>query len=173
MDNSDGVTVTLIDGYPKARHHYLIVPKTVELNSISEATRDHLPLLHHMHEKAKTLTENIMEKELGARFYIGYHAVPSLKLLHLHVISDDFDSQRIRKLHHWNIFNTEYFINSHKALEIIKEKGKIHVDEKKYDDVLQFPAKCNICDEEVDFNMLCEHRRSHDTRTYLNTLGLL
>lgn len=150
----------------------MIVPKTVELNSIGEATREHLPLLHHMHDIAKKLTEKI-KKEEAVHFYIGYHAVPSMKLLHLHVISDDFDSRRIRKLHHWNIFNTEYFIDSHKALEVIKEKGRIHIDEKKYDDMLQFPAKCNICDEEVDFNMLCEHRRSHDTRTYLDTIGLV
>lgn len=163
----------LIDGYPKARHHYLIVPKTVELNSIGDATCEHLPLLRHMQDKAKRFTEKIKEEEPSASFYIGYHAVPSMKLLHLHVISSDFDSQRIRKLHHWNIFNTEYFIDSHQALEIIKEKGKIHIDEKKYEDMLQLPARCNICDEEIDFNRLCEHRRSHDNRTYLDTIGLL
>jgi hypothetical protein len=31
-------------------------------------------------------------KDGGETFRIGYHAVPSLKLLHLHVISTDFDS---------------------------------------------------------------------------------
>ena len=97
----------LIDGYPKARHHYLIVPRTDELNSISEATHNHLPLLQHMHGKAEKLVEKIKREEPEVNFNIGYHAVPSMKLLHLHVISDDFDSQRIRKLHHWNIFNTE------------------------------------------------------------------
>ena len=172
MDDSDGTTVTLIDAYPKARHHYLIVPKTVELNSIGEATHKHLPLLQHMHGKAEQLTEKIKAEEPGVKFYIGYHAVPSMNLLHLHVISDDFDSQRIRKLHHWNIFNTEYFIESHEALQLIQERGRILIDEKKYNDVLLSPAKCNVCDEEVDFNELCDHRRSHDSRVYKDTIGL-
>lgn len=172
VDNSDGTTVTLIDGYPKARHHYLIVPRTVELNSIGEATHSHLPLLRHMHSKAEKLVEKIKAEEPEVKFYIGYHAVPSMKLLHLHVISDDFDSQRIKKLHHWNIFNTEYFIGSRKALELIQEKGRIIIDEKKYEDMLLSPAECNICDQEVDFDELCQHRRSHDNHIYWDTIGL-
>lgn len=126
-----------------------------------------------MSERAKKLTEKIKEKEPEAKFYVGYHAVPSMKLLHLHVISDDFDSQRLRKLHHWNIFNTDFFIMSHKALEIIKEKGKIDIDEKKYEDMLQDHPKCNICGKVVEFDELKEHRRMHDNRTYLDTIGLV
>jgi len=122
-----------------------------------------------MHDIAKKLTEKIKEE---TNFYIGYHAVPSMNLLHLHVISDDFDSQRIKKVHHWNIFNTEYFIKSHKALEIVKKKGRIEIDEKKYNYMRQLPPKCNICDKELNFNHLSEHRRSHDSRTYLDTIGL-
>lgn len=171
VDDTDGSTITLIDGYPKARHHYLIVPREVKLNSIGEATREHLPLLQQMHDRAEKLTGKIKKKE-AVNFYIGYHAVPSMNLLHLHVISDDFDSQRIRKLHHWNIFNSEYFIKSCKALEIIKEKGRMHIDENKYNNLLQLPPKCNICDGEVDFSMLNEHRRGHDNWTYLDTIGL-
>ena len=126
-----------------------------------------------MHGIAEKLVEKIKREEPEVNFYIGYHAVPSMKLLHLHVISDDFDSQRIRKLHHWNIFNTEYFIESREALKLIQEKGKILIDERKYDVILDSPAKCNICDKEwIDVNDLCKHRRSHDNRKYLDTIGL-
>ena len=43
---------------------------------------------------------------------IGYHAVPSMHRLHLHVISTDFDSRCMKTIHHWNTFTTPYFISS-------------------------------------------------------------
>lgn len=36
----------------------------------------------------------------------GYHGIPSLQPLHLHIISQDFDSVRIKKLRHYNSFTT-------------------------------------------------------------------
>lgn len=150
----------------------MIVPRKFELNSIDEATLEHLPLLQDMHDRARKLADKIARDEETAKFNIGYHADPSMKLLHLHVISDDFDSQRIKKLHHWNIFNSEYFIESHKALEVIRKNGRISIDKRRCNDVLQLLPKCNICNMEVDFADLLEHRRSHNNHEYLETLGL-
>lgn len=36
----------------------------------------------------------------------GYHAIPSLQPLHIHIISQDFDSPALKKKQHWNSFTT-------------------------------------------------------------------
>lgn len=171
--DSDSTTVILVDGFPKARHHYLIVPRQVDVNSISEISADQLPLLEHMHTRGKELVNKITETE-EAKFHMGYHAVPSMKLLHLHVISDDFDSQKMRTVHHWNTFNTDFFIDSNTAVEMVKKHGRVEIDEKHYNNLLHLPPKCNICGihyQPSEFGKLCKHRRTHDTKTYLETIN--
>lgn len=43
-------------------------------------------------------------------FKIGYHALPSMQQLHLHVISNDFDSPCLKTKKHWNSFCTDFFL---------------------------------------------------------------
>lgn len=43
-------------------------------------------------------------------FEIGFHAQPSMRHLHMHVISTDFDSPTLKTQRHWNSFHTELFI---------------------------------------------------------------
>lgn len=43
---------------------------------------------------------------------IGYHAVPSMQRLHLHVISTDFVSPCLKTKYHWNSFTTPFFLHS-------------------------------------------------------------
>ena len=40
---------------------------------------------------------------------MGYHKHPSLKILHLHVISLDFDSKALKRPSHWLAFNNYNF----------------------------------------------------------------
>ena len=47
--------------------------------------------LREFHETAKTF---VRERYKGKRFRIGYHAIPSMRPLHLHIISCDFQSDR-------------------------------------------------------------------------------
>ena len=44
----------------------------------------------------------------------GFHAVPNMKHLHLHLISLDFDSPELKKPHHWIIFNSDYLVPPHR-----------------------------------------------------------
>jgi Scavenger mRNA decapping enzyme C-term binding len=40
---------------------------------------------------------------------VGYHGNPSLRPLHLHVISQDLDGRAMKTLKHWNSFTTPFF----------------------------------------------------------------
>lgn len=60
-------------------------------------------------------------KEKIGRFLFGYHAVPSLYPLHLHIITDDFHSPALKTKKHWNSFTSEYFIKSETVEKILSE----------------------------------------------------
>uniref|UniRef100_G3REA2 Aprataxin n=1 Tax=Gorilla gorilla gorilla TaxID=9595 RepID=G3REA2_GORGO len=106
----DEQVVVIKDKYPKARYHWLVLPWT-SISSLKAVTREHLELLKHMH----TVGEKVIVDFAGSsklRFRLGYHAIPSMSHVHLHVISQDFDSPCLKNKKHWNSFNTEYFLES-------------------------------------------------------------
>ena len=131
----DELTVTLYDAFPKARYHYLVVPRD-DIHSVKELSRDNLELLKHIHKVAEDLIERVRKREQNTPFRFGYHAVPSLNRLHLHIVSQDFDSPQLWKRHHWNTFNTEYFMDSSKVIKDIENDGKIEIDDVAYKELL-------------------------------------
>ena len=157
----DEFTVTLKDAFPKARYHFLVVPKE-SINSVKELSRSNLDLLNHIHKLAEDLIERVHKKEPNTLFRFGYHAVPSMKRLHLHIVSQDFDSPRMKTQHHWNTFNTEYFINSSVVIDTLKKEGCIEVVDEMYEALLTLSMKCNACSRRFDEifalkNHLIEH----------------
>lgn len=161
--DQDDLTVTLKDAFPKARYHYLIVPRE-QINSVKELSTKNLDLLNHMHKTAQDLISRVKKKEPVLYFRYGYHAVPSMKRLHMHVISQDFESPRMRTQHHWNTFNTEYFIDSSTVIDVLESEGQLMIDEEKYEALLTLPMKCNRCFKRygdifaLKFHISQEHR---------------
>ena len=147
----DEFTVTLKDAFPKARYHFLVVPKE-PINSVKELSRSNLDLLNHIHKLAEDLIERVRKKEPDMLFRFGYHAVPSMKRLHLHIVSQDFDSPRMKTQHHWNTFNTEYFMDSSVVIKTLKKEGCIEVNDKMYEKLINLSMKCNACNCSKRFN---------------------
>lgn len=125
---SSNEAVVIADKYPKARHHYLVLPKediasifqvirivsTLEIVVIwfhlhqLQLSKEHLPLLEELHLLARNIIE--VRGERWESFQIGFHAQPSMQRLHLHVISKDFISSYLKTKKHWNSFNTSLFV---------------------------------------------------------------
>lgn len=103
VKEDDRVTV-IKDKYPKAHHHYLVLPKD-NIHSIKELTPEHQDLLEHMEK----IGQQVADQYKDYQFILGYHAVPSMARLHLHVISNDFDSPCLKNKYHWNSFTTPFF----------------------------------------------------------------
>lgn len=104
--DQDSLTVTIKDKYPKAKHHFLIMPKE-NIPGLMSLKKENLKLLKHMKSVADKLCSKFDEN-----FKIGYHSVPSMQRLHLHVISDDFVSPCLKTKVHWNSFTTTFFMTS-------------------------------------------------------------
>ena len=58
---------------------------------------------------------------------IGFHAVPSMRQLHLHVISQDFQSDALKNKKHWNSFTSEFFIEIDTFIRRLENEGTIQV----------------------------------------------
>jgi len=126
------------DKYPKAQHHFLIIPKII-IKNYSEIDQSHLPLIRNMRKAGIKLIENLNEENVS--FRMGFHAVPSLKQLHMHVISEDFNSEYLKSKKHWNSFTTDFFVTADNFILHLEQKGKIDFDKVIFTGYLNIPLK--------------------------------
>lgn len=145
---SDEMTVTIKDAYPKAVHHYLVLPKE-NIANLRSLNTSHIKLLRHMLRCGEQLEEELKSKNPSLRFRHGYHAVPSMARLHMHVISQDFDSACLKTKKHWNSFTSEFFKDAKDIIRILETNGKIDLDKEKYEALLKLPLKCHVCHAEL------------------------
>jgi aprataxin len=55
---------------------------------------------------------------------MGFHAVPSMTPLHLHIISDDFHAPALKTKKHWNSFSSDdFFLNIDQVIQRL-ERGE-------------------------------------------------
>lgn len=155
----DEQVVVIKDKYPKARFHWLVLP-WASISSLKAVTREHLELLRHMH----AVGEKVIADFAGSsklRFRLGYHAIPSMSHVHLHVISQDFDSPCLKNKKHWNSFNTEYFLESQAVIEMVQEAGRVTVRDG-MPELLKLPLRCHECQQLLpSIPQLKEHLRKH------------
>ncbi|XP_021015468.1 aprataxin isoform X2 [Mus caroli] len=155
----DDQVVVIKDKYPKARHHWLVLP-WASISSLKVVTSEHLELLKHMHD----VGEKVIADFAGSstlRFRLGYHAIPSMSHVHLHVISQDFDSPCLKNKKHWNSFNTEYFLESQAVIKMVQETGRVTVKDGTCE-LLKLPLRCHECQQLLpSIPQLKEHLRKH------------
>ncbi|CAG0924429.1 unnamed protein product [Notodromas monacha] len=106
---------------------------------------------------------NVAAKYPESTFKIGYHALPSMSQVHLHVISDDFVSACLKTKKHFNSFVTEFFRSTEDVMKELESTGKVKLlssDEAKafMDTLLQ----CNQCSFVAkNIPLLKSHLESH------------
>ena len=155
---SDEKCVIIRDEYPKSRHHYLTIPKE-NISSLKSLDSSHVDLLQHMLEFSQSFNKS---KHKHIEFRYGYHAVPSMTRLHMHVISQDFDSPCLKNKKHWNSFTTEFFIDAVKVIELLRSNGKIEINKEHYEGLLKRPLVCHICSKELkNIPLLKQHITTH------------
>lgn len=110
MNDSESVVkstekvVVIRDKYPKAKLHYLVLPHE-EISSIYKLNKSHIGLL----EEFGLVYKQIKDAE-SYELRAGFHAVPSMTRLHMHIISKDMVSPCLKTKIHWNSFTTEFFL---------------------------------------------------------------
>jgi len=137
--------VVIYDAFPKSKVHLLVLPRAIKnINSINELQKErHLEALQDLKEFVNKLMKHMEPHDLKA----GFHAIPSLDHLHLHVISQDFESDRLKNKKHWNSFtNPTYFIELERVIEALQAQGKMNNDlEETAKEALKAPLQCPRC----------------------------
>lgn len=167
---SDELTVAIRDAYPKAKHHFLILPKA-DIPNLRSLNKSHVSLLETMLENGRAVIDEVRAKAEAAAspqltFRCGYHASPSMARLHMHVVSQDFNSPCLKHKKHWNSFTTDFFLDAEKVIGILQDKGKVDLDVKGlYEPMLRLPLKCHICHTLLQ-NMpkLKDHLKKHNLK---------
>jgi aprataxin len=66
-----------------------------------------------------------------------------MRQLHLHVISQDFESKHLKNKKHWNSFNTAFFRDSVDIIREVSNHGKATL--KDDDKLLSMELRCHSC----------------------------
>ncbi|KAH7924591.1 HIT-like protein [Leucogyrophana mollusca] len=119
LSHSD-TCLTIFDAFPKSIFHFLVLPRIkapwtifdlAGLHSLLKCDKIRAKeLLVNMKEEADNLQKTIedeMQKRYGFKWelWIGFHAVPSMEHLHLHVLSNDLCSPKMKLKKHYNSFH--------------------------------------------------------------------
>lgn len=117
--------VVINDAYPKGAVHYLVMPRDGELTKrhpLEAFNDDKLdlyskikPVIDKTIERAAKRLAEIKGHAKDDGYYqqyikVGVHSKPSLVNLHVHVISRDMYSDRMKRPNHYTSFNTRFFV---------------------------------------------------------------
>lgn len=66
-----------------------------------------------------------------------------MRQLHLHAISQDFDSKHLKNKKHWNSFNTAFFRDSVDVIDEVYNHGKATLNDD--DKLMSMELRCHRC----------------------------
>ena len=139
-----------------------MIVKAENISSVKSLNQTHIDLLKHMLAVAVDLEDRIQKEDSTAIFTEGFHAVPSMTLMHMHVISIDYDSTYLRHKRHWNSFTTEFFRPAKVILKQLEDSGHVIIDSLYYKQLLETPLKCHLCSAKPrNMPKLKDHIKTH------------
>ncbi|CAD0200879.1 unnamed protein product [Chrysodeixis includens] len=149
--------VVIKDKYPKAKIHYLVLPHA-DISSIYKLDKSHINLLIEFDNLFKEIQSDV-ELPLKA----GFHAVPSMQRLHMHIISTDMVSPCLKTKIHYNSFTTQFFRPYADILEELKENGCIKkMSPELHKSLMSTELQCNQCTyKPKNMPQLKEHLLTH------------
>ena len=105
----------IYDAYPKAQVHLLLMfigkDGCSDVNEMAELTPKNLVCLETVLKWLNATLLPFLQQSTNAPIKCGFHAIPSMDRLHLHIVSQDFQSDRLKNKKHWISFtHKDYFI---------------------------------------------------------------
>ena len=162
----DSEYVIVPDKYPKSRHHALVISRDTRLQGPLDLSSKDIPLVKRMKEAAERWATATAPT---AQFAFGFHSVPSMRRLHLHVISRDYGSPCLKTKRHWNSFCSSFFLDvdwvikelsirpgatpqsnqGNKSFKATSER-RLCYDIREKEALLQSPLRCHACGQQFD-----------------------
>jgi aprataxin len=151
----DEDVIIISDKFPKAKYHFLVLPAGVWIDTAADVTKNDIPILEKLLERATAFLDELKHKSKKAamaNFKMGFHGKPSMKQLHLHVISDDFNSPAMKHSKHYNTFTTPYFLDVHDFIDTVRRVGYYPVDFRELTKLAEGPMTCHKCGIDMGTN---------------------
>lgn len=136
------------DAFPKSTVHCLLFPRNMHLRSLNDLTSADLPLLQHMTSIGTQYAEFLRSTSHPKfRMILGFHAVPSLPMLHMHLISMDMQSARMKTRAHYNSFTTNFFLTVPRVVADISQHGYVTLNQnvEELDTLVEKAMTCVWC----------------------------
>ena len=157
--------VVIKDKYPKATHHFLVLPR-IRIPNVQSLTRKHLDILVQMKELGESVISPLVSKY---EFKMGFHAIPSLNHLHLHIISLHFVNSCLKTKKHSNSFTTGFFLELDFVIEELQRKDRMEIDSQMYNEMLKTPLICFKCSESISNMPTLKKHLLHHLKQNLST----
>jgi aprataxin len=155
----DNNLILLNNKFPKSKIHLMIIPR-IPIASVWELNSSHLGLLDKFSKRLDIFQKNNNQ----VQFKAGFHAIPSMSQLHLHVISDDFISPCLVKKKHYLSYTTPYLIDLENVIDSIQKEGKFKhtLTKSQFLDLLNGDIVCHKCKTVLnDMATLKNHLLTH------------
>ncbi|KAG0197364.1 hypothetical protein BGX28_009130 [Mortierella sp. GBA30] len=154
--------------YPKAKVHMLVLPRQ-RIDKVTDLTgAGGIRFVEQLVERANWLLERLKKEWPILEFKMGFHALPSILQVHLHVISQDFCSDALKKKNHWNTFTTPFFLDPQYVIKTIEARGSFRLtpqEREEYKAMISRELKCNQCNEKPkNMPALKRHLQEHFDR---------
>eukprot|EP01024_Parvocaulis_polyphysoides_P064295 TRINITY_DN746_c0_g1_i1.p1 TRINITY_DN746_c0_g1~~TRINITY_DN746_c0_g1_i1.p1 ORF type:complete len:499 (-),score=61.09 TRINITY_DN746_c0_g1_i1:274-1680(-) len=147
--HEDKLCIMIKDKYPKAQFHALVISKENRLNSIYDLEKKDSAILMHLRDVGEHRINNTLKLPVS-NFRIGFHSIPSMRQLHLHVVSTDYDSESLKNKKHWNSFASPFFLGFWAVYNQLQRYGKVYVDVENAEKLLKNDLKCYKCNAQFD-----------------------
>jgi aprataxin len=129
----DADCVIVHDRFPKARLHFLLLPKPHTLRgaqSMSDLVRADEAAVRALVRTARAFAERAADDFSRQHpdaprpvMSAGVHTIPSLRPLHVHIISEDLLSRHVKTKKHYNSFATDFFFPLEELAETLKHSS--------------------------------------------------
>ncbi|KAI8598724.1 hypothetical protein EDD21DRAFT_179802 [Dissophora ornata] len=131
-----------------AIEHYLVMPRE-RLEKLHQLSGAHgVETIERLQKRGEWLIDILQKEKPYLKFTMGFHVIPSMLQIHLHVISLDFHSKHNRWPPHYNSFTTAFFIHPNDLITTLNERGHfwLSVPELQwYREQKKAPLQCNQC----------------------------
>lgn len=151
--SAGGRAVLLADAFPKAARHALALPAgrppAIPATPADLAGSSGAALVRELAAAGAAWAREHAAPG-GAPFRLGFHSAPSMRPLHLHVISQDLDSAYMKTKKHYNSFKAPFFVDAETvAAALDAGKRPPLLDAAAADAALRAPLACHRCGQEM------------------------
>lgn len=124
----DEQVLIIKDAFPKSLRHFLIIPKSSTVTHVHPLSAFNDIKFYDIMSDYVQLTKQLIIDDLlkyqllpqdqpiinefkQTFIQCGVHSIPSLNNLHIHVMTTDFNSPRLKHKQHYNSFTTKFFVH--------------------------------------------------------------